>query len=91
MLLNVDFRPVEVSLLNSELVSSERDIFWLLPPAGNLTSTSVQLNGVLLQLVADTELPNFSPEKQSAGPSLSLPDISFGFVVFKNAQVKACL
>ena len=91
LLLNMDFSPVEVPLLNSELVSSERDVFWLLPPASNLTSTAVQLNGVTLQLVADTELPDLKPEEQPASSSLSLPDISFGFIVFKTARVDACL
>ena len=91
LLLNLNFSAVSADLLNSELVSSERDVFWLSPPAGNLTSTSVQLNGLTLKLVDDRELPELEPEEQSAGPSLALPPISFGFIIFKDAKVEACL
>ena len=91
LLLNLNFSAVSADLLNSELVSSERDVFWLSPPAGNLTSTSVQLNGLTLKLVDDRDLPELEPEEQPASPSLSLPAISFGFIVFKDANVKACL
>ena len=90
LLLNTNLSLATVDLLNEELVSSERDVFWLTPPAGNLTSTSVLLNGVPLLLVANTDLPDLQPVEQSPSPSLSLPGISFGFVVFKNTKILAC-
>ena len=91
LVLNLNFSMTTADLLNEELISSERDMYWLAPPSGNLTSTSVQLNGVTLELVGNTELPDLKPVEQSASSSLTLPAISFGFVVFKNAKVAACL
>ena len=90
LLLNMNFSAVSADLVNSELVSSERDVFWLSPPSGNLTSTAVQLNGLTLQLVENTELPDLKPEQQPASPSLSLPPIDFGFIIFKEAKIYAC-
>lgn len=91
LLLNMNFSSVSADLLNSELASSKRDVFWLSPPTGNLTSTAVQLNGHTLQLVNDTDLPDLIAEEQPASPSLSLPAISFGFIVFKETKGLACL
>ena len=91
IVLNMNFYVATADLLNEDLVSSERDVFWLSPPGGNLTSTSVQLNGVTLELVKNTELPNFKPDEQQPGGRLILPSISFGFIVFKNAKLNACL
>lgn len=91
IILNLNFYVATADLLNEDLVLSDRDVFWLSPPAGNLTSTSVQLNGVTLELVQNTELPNFEPDEQQPGVRLLLPSISFGFIVFKNAKLNACL
>ena len=90
LLLNTNFSETTVELLNEELVSSERDVFWLSPPAGNLTSTSVLLNERLLELVDNTDLPDLIPAHGFPSPFLSLPSISFGFIVFKSANLHAC-
>ena len=91
LLLNMNFSSVSAHLVNAELASSPRDVYWLTPPSGNLTSTSVQLNGQLLQLVDNTELPDLKPEEQAASSSITLPPISFGFYVFKDTKAPACM
>ncbi|CAI8054362.1 Heparanase [Geodia barretti] len=90
LLLNTNFTTATVELLNEELASSYRDVFWLSPPAGDLTSTSVLLNGVLLELVDNRDLPHLVPAEDSPGSSFSVPSISFGFVVFKDTKIPAC-
>ena len=77
-------------LTNSELASSTRDVYWLTPPSGNLTSTSVELNGLLLQLDNNVELPEIKALEMPAGSIITLPPISFGFYVFKNSKAIAC-
>ena len=91
LLLNMNFSSVSAHLVNAELASSSRDVYWLTPPSGNLTSTSVQLNGQLLQLVDNTELPDLKPEEQAASSTITLPPISFGFYVFKDTKAPACM
>ena len=49
----------------------------------------VTLNGHLLQLVDNTSLPELEPVEQEASSTVSLPALSFGFQVFKEANVKA--
>ena len=90
LLLNTNFTTATVELLNEELASSYRDVFWLSPPAGDLTSTLVLLNGVLLELVDNRNLPHLVPAEDYPGSSLSVPRISFGFVVFKDTKIPAC-
>ncbi|CAI8023721.1 Heparanase [Geodia barretti] len=90
LLLNTNFTTATAELLNEELASSTRDVFWLSPLAGDLISTSVLLNGVLLELVGNRDLPHLVPAEDSRGSSLSVPSISFGFVVFKDTKIPAC-
>jgi heparanase 1 len=90
LLLNTNFTTATAELLNEDLASSYRDVFWLSPPAGDLTSTSVLLNEVLLELVDNRDLPHLVPAEDSRGSSLSVPSISFGFVVFKDTKIPAC-
>ena len=90
LLLNTNFTTATVELLNEELASSYRDVFWLSPPAGDLTSTLVLLNGVLLELVDNRDLPHLVPTVDYPDSSLSVPSISFGFVVFKDTKIPAC-
>ena len=90
LLLNTNFTTATAEPLNQELASSTRDVFWLSPLAGDLTSTSVLLNGVLLELVGNRDLPHLVPAEDSRGSSLSVPSISFGFVVFKDTKIPAC-
>ena len=91
LLLNMNFSSVSTELKNTELASSSRDVYWLTPANGELNSTSVELNCRLLQLVDNTELPELSPEEQPASASITLPPISFGFIVFKDTKIPACL
>ena len=51
----------------------------------------VTLNGHLLQLVDNTSLPELEPVEQEASGTISLPALSLGFQVFKEANVKACM
>ena len=91
LLLNMNFGSASAYLVNPELSSSSRDVYWLTPPNGNLTSTSVLLNGQLLQLVDNTEVPDLKPTEQPASSTITLPPISFGFYVFKDTKAPACM
>ena len=87
----MDFAPNEAILLNPELMSSDRDEYWLTPLAGNITSTTVLLNADILQLVNNEQLPDFKPLPRAASSIVILPTLSFGFIVFKNVTDTACL
>lgn len=91
ILLNMNFTMTTAQLVNAELTTSSRDVYWLTPPHGNLTSTSVLLNGQLLKLVDNTELPELKPLEQPASSTITLPPISFGIYVFKESKAPACL
>ena len=56
-----------------------------------LSPRQVTLNGHLLQLVDNTSLPELEPVEQEASDTVSLPALSFGFQVFKEANTKACM
>ena len=61
------------------------------PHPPSLSSRQVTLNGHLLQLVDNTSLPELEPVEQEASGTISLPALSFGFQVFKEANVKICM
>ena len=93
-MLLINVRPFKKSaiLQNEELSSSRRDVYWLTPADSNhINSTSVLLNGVLLELVDDMELPDLNPVEQPASSRINLPSQSFGFYVFKDSEAQACM
>ena len=57
----------------------------------SLPLRQVTLNGHLLQLVDNTSLPELEPLEQKASDTVSLPALSFGFQVFKEANAQACM
>ena len=61
------------------------------PTPLSLSSRQVTLNGHLLQLVDNTALPELEPVEQEASDTISLPALSFGFQVFKEANALACM
>ena len=50
----------------------------------------VALNGKRLAVVNNTTLPDLPPKEETASKTLSLPPMSFGFVVFKDSNAMAC-
>lgn len=51
----------------------------------------VALNGAPLFLNDDNSFPPLTAEERDPKNYLSLQALSFGFVVFKNSKIKACL
>ncbi len=51
----------------------------------------VALNGKALMMVNDFTLPDIIPVKQNANHGVKLPATTFGFFVFPNANIQACL
>ena len=60
---------------------------------GVLTSRDVFLNMKLLQLADEVtgELPNLAGANVAAGGKLTLPPVSYGFVVLPDAAAPACM
>ena len=56
-----------------------------------ISPRQVTLNGHLLQLVDNTSLPELEPVEQKASDTVSLPALSFGFQVFKEANALSCM
>ena len=51
----------------------------------------VTLNGKLLELVNNLDIPDLNPEEKEADKEIELPTLSFGFQVFKDAKAKGCI
>ena len=51
----------------------------------------VTLNGNLLELVNNLDIPDLNPTEKEAGKGKELPTLSFGFYVFKDANANACI
>lgn len=58
---------------------------------GNVTSTTIQLNGVVLQAAADGSLPPMSPVQVNAADALVMPLYATAFLVFHDAQSPVCV
>jgi len=67
------------------------DMYLLTPPGGDLLSQQVELNGQVLELVTDTQLPRLLPQTLPSQQPFTLPPLSFGFLVVPSASAKACL
>ena len=51
----------------------------------------VTLNGKLLELVNNLDIPDLNPTEKEAGKEIELPTLSFGFYVFKDTKAKGCI
>ncbi|XP_003383078.1 PREDICTED: heparanase-like [Amphimedon queenslandica] len=89
--LNTNTDAAQISLENSELKSSSRDVYWLTPSENNSTSQDVLLNGVKVELVNGDSIPQLQPKAEPSGTSMELPSLSFGYIVFTSANAKACM
>ena len=49
------------------------------------------LNGKLLELVNNLDIPDLNPAEKEVGKEIELPTLSFGFYVFKDANAKGCI
>ena len=56
----------------------------------SLTSSQIQLNGQVLHMVTETTLPSLKGVIQASG-SIPLPPLSYGYLVFPDANASACL
>ncbi|XP_044536662.1 heparanase [Gracilinanus agilis] len=66
---------------------------YIFQPSGykNLLSQSVKLNGHILKMVDDKILPELIGKPLCLGCTLTLPPLSYGFFVIRNAKVAACI
>ena len=51
----------------------------------------VALNGNPLSLGNNEEIPALHPVEQDPDKTIQLPGLSFGYIVFKDSSVKACI
>jgi heparanase 1 len=59
--------------------------------ADTLLARDIRLNGELLAMVDETTLPSLEPATVSMSETLLLPPLSYGFLVFPDAQATACM
>ena len=78
--------------LNSSVANS-REAYLLTSYPNQLFSRDVFLNGEPLKLVDEARaiLPNIEPRVLAKGDTLMVPGYSYGFVVFPQAAISACL
>ncbi|XP_064601621.1 heparanase-like isoform X2 [Liolophura sinensis] len=73
---------------------SETDLhLYLLTPDGpsGLHSRNVRLNGQVLEMLSDSELPRLEPQTWPAGNPVHMEALTFGFVVIPDANVTVCM
>ena len=70
---------------NSHVVNQ----FLFTAPQGNLTSTAIELNGELVSMVSDTQLPTFKAQRVVSDSGVEMPPYSIAFYVI-NVNAKAC-
>ncbi|CAL4121239.1 unnamed protein product [Meganyctiphanes norvegica] len=62
----------------------------LQPPEGDLQSSSVMLNGVLVELTSDNDLPSLDAHPSDVLGAIHMPAQSMGFWLLPNAKTQAC-
>ena len=90
--INLGERAVALAL-GGGLPSTPRVEFFLEAPGGNLTADALLLNGAPLGVDADGRLaaqPVPGAAVGAAGGGISLPPLSYGFVVLTAARAPAC-
>lgn len=76
--------------LSPAMFGKKADLFRMLPQNGDLLSSGVELNGMLLKMVDDKTLPDLKPMEISLYETVSFPKLSYGFLVLKEASAKIC-
>ncbi|XP_069163105.1 inactive heparanase-2 isoform X2 [Procambarus clarkii] len=76
--------------LEGHLATSPLLQYLLLPPDGDLQSRQVMLNGQLLQMTPEGDLPDLTPTPLPPA-LLHLPPTSLGFWVVPHAHARACM
>ncbi|XP_068216755.1 inactive heparanase-2-like [Palaemon carinicauda] len=86
---NVD--PSKSSKISFKGMTSEHKIhqYLLEPPNQFIQSTDVMLNGKLLEMTPDDQLPDLEPQLLS-GQEIEFPPLSFGFWVVVDAHTQDC-
>nr|XP_053650141.1 heparanase-like isoform X2 [Cherax quadricarinatus] len=87
--MNLSKEPAQVTL-SGHLATSPLLQYLLQPPDGNLQSRQVMLNGRVLDVTSDGQLPDLMPSSQPPG-TLQIPATSLGFWVLPHAQAPACV
>uniref|UniRef100_H2YI60 Uncharacterized protein n=1 Tax=Ciona savignyi TaxID=51511 RepID=H2YI60_CIOSA len=82
--------------LSFHLPENSIGYMYLLKPgeSGNLTSTSVRLNGKVLRLTSSNSIPPLPPkriEQSKLRRALSVPSLTFGFLVLEGVNARACM
>ncbi len=88
--ININNSTASFSLNIEGATIGERDDFLLTAPNGLMSSTTILLNGVPLELQAGGVLPAFVPAT-ATGALVQLGPLSYGFSVLKDANAAACL
>ena len=88
MAMNLDKTKSANITLQGRLRKKSIQQYLVTPPSGNLLSNEVLLNGKLIQMMSDTDLPELLPEKVKQ--PLKLPPSSYAFYVIDKAGVNAC-
>ena len=65
--------------------------YQLTAPNGDMSSASIELNGVILTAHADGSLPNLSPLVVEDNEPITMAGLSYGMFVFPEANAAACL
>ena len=89
--ININNETASVTINLNGAQPSAHDDYLLTAPDNVMNSTSILLNGQLLELGPGASLPTFTPNTVDAGTPISLPALTYGLFVFKDAAAPACL
>ncbi|XP_064602793.1 heparanase-like isoform X2 [Liolophura sinensis] len=89
-ILNLYKTDVEVKL--PQFQKYDLHLYLLTPDgAAGIFSRNVRLNGQVLEMLSDSELPRLEPQTWPAGNPVHMEALTFGFVVIPDANVTVCM
>jgi heparanase 1 len=90
--LNMNKNVTELLTFKGSLAYQKVDVYLMTAdgPEG-LLSRYVALNGIRMVMIDDHTLPKIKPVQQDGSSGILLPPTSYGFFVFRSANIKACL
>jgi len=74
-----------------EVYNGPRDEYLLTAPENRLQLQQTQLNGKLLQLTPDLQIPELPPVRRAGNEPLVIAPLSYGYVVLLEKRAEACL
>ncbi|XP_051160094.1 heparanase-like [Leptopilina boulardi] len=86
---NINEKSIRLSLENISIFSKSKISLYILT-ADNLLSRSIKMNGKVLNLLKNGDLPSFTPISHENEKIITLPAYSMIFIIIQNVSIPIC-